>query len=62
MRSLLSRLLAEASEQPFERIEQDVERDFIVSPTQAVEYGLVDQVLESRSQVMAEEKIVTAGG
>lgn len=62
MRSLLSRLLAEATDQSFERVEQDVERDFIVSPTQAVEYGLVDQVLVSRSQVLAEEKTVTAGG
>jgi ATP-dependent Clp protease protease subunit len=34
--------------QPFEKTDHDVERDFILSPTQAVDYGLIDSVLTSR--------------
>ncbi|PYP89660.1 MAG: ATP-dependent Clp protease proteolytic subunit [Blastocatellia bacterium AA13] len=48
MRALLSGILAEASGQPLANIERDVERDFILSPPQAKEYGLIDQVLSSR--------------
>jgi ATP-dependent protease ClpP protease subunit len=29
-------------------MDRDVERDFILSPIQAVEYGLIDNVLASR--------------
>lgn len=61
IRGLLSRILADATEQPFERVELDVERDFIMSPLQAVEYGLIDQVITSREQVLVGEKTVTAG-
>jgi ATP-dependent Clp protease protease subunit len=48
MRTLLSQILAECTSQPFEKIDRDVERDFILSPTQAVEYGLIDSVLTVR--------------
>jgi ATP-dependent Clp protease protease subunit len=47
-RSLLSKILADLTGQPFEKMDRDVERDFILSPIQAVEYGLVDSVLTSR--------------
>jgi len=29
-------------------MDRDVERDFVLSPPQAVEYGLIDSVLTSR--------------
>jgi ATP-dependent Clp protease protease subunit len=48
MRSLLSHILAECTGQPYEKIDKDVERDFILSPTQAVEYGIIDSVLTVR--------------
>ena len=48
MRTLLSQILADCTNQPFEKIDRDVERDFILSPTQAVEYGLIDSVLTVR--------------
>jgi ATP-dependent Clp protease protease subunit len=47
-RNLLSHLLADLTGQPFEKTDRDVERDFILSPTQAVDYGLIDNVLTSR--------------
>jgi ATP-dependent Clp protease protease subunit len=62
MRRLLSGILAEATGQPFERIEQDVERDFILSAAQAVEYGIIDQVLTSRELSAPSQMTVGAGG
>ncbi|HEY7913972.1 MAG TPA: ATP-dependent Clp protease proteolytic subunit [Blastocatellia bacterium] len=50
VRALLSEILAETTGQPYENIDRDVERDFILSPTQAVEYGLIDNVLFSREE------------
>jgi hypothetical protein len=46
MRSVINRLLADHSGQPMERIEQDVERDFIMSAQQAKEYGLIDEIIQ----------------
>jgi ATP-dependent Clp protease, protease subunit len=40
--------LARHSGQTVERIERDTDRDFILRGQEAVEYGLVDQVIESR--------------
>jgi ATP-dependent Clp protease protease subunit len=50
MRRSLSRLLAIHTEQDFERIEEDVERDRFFGAEQAREYGLVDRVISSREQ------------
>lgn len=47
-RNLLSKILSDLTGQPFEKTDRDVERDFILSPTQAVDYGLIDSVLTSR--------------
>lgn len=48
MREMTSRLLAFHSGQPFDQVEKDVERDRILSPIQAKEYGLIDEVIEHR--------------
>jgi ATP-dependent Clp protease protease subunit len=45
MRRITNEILARHSGQPLERIERDVERDFILSASQALEYGLVDQII-----------------
>lgn len=47
-RNLLSNILSKMTGQPFEKTDRDVERDFILSPPQAVDYGLIDSVLSSR--------------
>jgi ATP-dependent Clp protease, protease subunit len=47
-RNLLSHILADLTGQSFEKTDHDVERDFILSPPQAVDYGLIDSVLTSR--------------
>lgn len=45
MRSVINRLLAEHTGQPIEKIEKDVERDFIMTAEQAREYGLIDEII-----------------
>jgi len=45
--SLTSGILANATGQPLEVIERDTDRDFYLDAKGAVEYGLVDQVLEA---------------
>jgi ATP-dependent Clp protease, protease subunit len=41
----LNSLMAEHTGQSLERIERDTERDFFMSPLEAQQYGLIDQVL-----------------
>jgi ATP-dependent Clp protease, protease subunit len=53
-RNLLSHILSDLTGQPFEKTDRDVERDFILSPTQAVDYGLIDSVLTSRDLGVAD--------
>ncbi len=50
MREMTSRILAEHSGQSYEQVEQDVERDRIMSAEQAKEYGLIDEVIEHREK------------
>jgi ATP-dependent Clp protease protease subunit len=47
-RKILNGILAHHTGQPLERIENDTERDFYMSAAEAVEYGLVDKVIEKR--------------
>ncbi len=48
MKKLLNDLLAKHSGQPLKRIEKDVERDYFMSPEDAKEYGLIDDIISSR--------------
>jgi trigger factor/ATP-dependent Clp endopeptidase proteolytic subunit ClpP len=45
MRMMINKLLAQHSGQSVERIEKDVERDFIMNPEQAKEYGMIDEII-----------------
>lgn len=47
MRDKLNHILAERTGQPLERIEKDTDRDYFMTASEAKDYGLVDQVLES---------------
>jgi len=46
MRDKLNGILADRSGQPLERIEKDTDRDYFMSAQEALEYGLVDKVIE----------------
>ncbi len=49
IRARLNQMLSHHTGQPVERIEKDTDRDNFMSATEAVEYGIVDQVLTSRA-------------
>jgi ATP-dependent Clp protease protease subunit len=49
LRERISGILQEHTGQSLERIAKDTDRDFIMSASQALEYGLVDQVIHQRS-------------
>jgi ATP-dependent Clp protease, protease subunit len=45
MRTVINGLLAQHSSQLVEKVEKDVERDFIMSAAQAKDYGLIDEII-----------------
>ncbi|MCW2749316.1 MAG: clpP, partial [Aeromicrobium sp.] len=47
MRELMEKMLADATGKSVEEISKDVDRDKILTAEQAVEYGLVDEVLNT---------------
>ena len=48
MRHRMNQILAKHSGQSVDKIERDTDRDYILTAHEAVEYGLVDQVMEKR--------------
>jgi ATP-dependent Clp protease protease subunit len=53
MRELLEKMIADSSGRVIDQVSRDIERDMIVTAEQAVEYGLIDAVIESRKGVPA---------
>ena len=49
-RETLNRILADHANQPLERVQRDTERDYYMSAAEAVEYGLIDQVITRESR------------
>lgn len=45
-RETLNKLIAEYSGKPYEQVCQDTERDNYMTATQALEYGLIDKIIE----------------
>jgi ATP-dependent Clp protease protease subunit len=48
LKKKLNSELADRTGQPLSRIEEDTDRDFFMSPAEAVEYGLIDKVIDKR--------------
>jgi len=46
LKDTLNGLLAEHTGQPLEKIAEDTDRDYFLSPAEAVEYGLIDRVVD----------------
>jgi len=49
IRTILNKILAHHTGQTLERIEKDVERDYIMTADQSKEYGIIDEVISKRS-------------
>ena len=48
LKKMLNQVLADNCGQPYDRVEKDTDRDNIMTPIQAKEYGLIDQVVVKR--------------
>jgi ATP-dependent Clp protease, protease subunit len=47
IRERLTRVTAERTGQPFEKVAKDMDRDYFMSAAEAQEYGIIDQVITS---------------
>ncbi|MFC5263998.1 ATP-dependent Clp protease protease subunit [Kribbella orskensis] len=47
LRALLETMIAEASGKPLEEVSRDIERDKFLTAEQAIEYGLIDDILQT---------------
>ncbi len=55
LKKLLNRTMAECTGQPIEKIAVDSERDFYMSPIEAKEYGLIDEVVLPKGLIAKNE-------
>jgi ATP-dependent Clp protease, protease subunit len=51
LKDTLNGLLAEHTGQPLERIAEDTDRDYFLSPAEAVQYGLIDRLVDDSTPV-----------
>ncbi len=51
MRERLNRIFAEATGQPYEKIETDTDRDYWMNPEEAIAYGLLGGVITSATEL-----------
>lgn len=49
LKQKLNQELADRTGQPLSRIQEDTDRDFFMSPAEAINYGLIDKVIDKRS-------------
>ena len=47
-RAKLNKLLSDRTGQPIEKIEKDTERDHYMTAQEALEYGLIDGIMDKR--------------
>jgi ATP-dependent Clp protease protease subunit len=50
-RERLNRTIADATGQPLERVEKDTDRNYWMSPEEALEYGIVGKIIKSASEL-----------
>ena len=48
MRDKLNRKISEKTGQPLEKVEKDTDRDYFMTADEAKEYGIIDEVIQSR--------------
>ena len=53
MRETINRILSNHTGQSVDRIQADIDRDFIMTPQQAKDYGLIDQIISSRNESLS---------
>ena len=56
VKKLLNEILAKHTGQPLAKIEKDTDRDFYMSAQEALEYGIVDEVIETKKGIIKASK------
>ena len=51
VRAQINAYIAEFTDQPIEKIELDCDRDFYMTPEQARDYGLIDEVIVTKDKM-----------
>ncbi|MFQ6118229.1 MAG: ClpP family protease, partial [Candidatus Bipolaricaulia bacterium] len=51
VRDQINRSLAQHTGQPIERIEKDTDRDFFMTPEEALAYGLLDEIIRPKKDL-----------
>jgi ATP-dependent Clp protease protease subunit len=60
LRQVINELIAKHTGQPLDRVEKDTDRDFYLSPEEAIEYGLIDGMIEHTEAVASSELAVAS--
>ena len=55
-KDVITRILVDCTGNTTERVSVDIERDFYMGPPQAKEYGLIDEIFESKKKPGSEDK------
>jgi ATP-dependent Clp protease protease subunit len=53
IKGVLNELIAKHTGQPLERVERDTDRDYFLNPQEAVEYGLIDGIIQTTPTLAA---------
>jgi ATP-dependent Clp protease protease subunit len=56
IKSLLNTYMADYTGKPLEKIEQDTDRDFFMTPEEALEYGMIDEVIKTKKILAKPQK------
>ena len=54
LREWVNNILAEVTDQPMDKIQQDTERDYYMNAEQAVEYGIIDSIARKQPEEESE--------
>lgn len=46
----MNSILAERTGQPLDKVQHDVERDYFMTSSDALEYGIIDEVIEAKQR------------
>jgi ATP-dependent Clp protease, protease subunit len=60
LKRMCTQIFCELSSQSAEKIHEDSERDYYMSPQQALEYGLIDKIASQPQKVPSESKLLSA--